>query len=250
MDSNFLMSLALIFSSSIAGSFHCGSMCGSFACIVSNKDRCKTKLLKNSFFYHFGRLITYSSLTLVFFYGANSIEKFSGADFIKNFALYICIAILLIDLMIDLPFVKKFSVLNNLLTKNSNLYRKLIYRGSSYLGKISNAYNSRKSNTSAYLIGATSGLIPCSWLYIYITMAGSQETIGRALMLITTFWLGTIPILVLVGNFGSLLAKSIFPQIKYLSRVILIVAALISINSRAPIFSSNENVSCHSSGHH
>jgi len=246
MDSNFLISLIFIFSSSVAGSFHCGAMCRTFACIASDKNSCSKNQYKNPFYYHVGRLITYIFLTIIFYSSLSWASYLSNIFALKYIILLICLTILLIDLIIEFPKVKSFvTKLTSVFSFTKNKSTSKISK--KFLNLISITTTKQLSNNSvksSLFLGITTGLIPCSWLYIYVAMAGRQNTITQALLLIFCFWLGTIPILIIVGKFSSILAFSLFPRIKYISRTLLICATIIAINMRAPFF-SEQKASCH-----
>mgnify|MGYP001187664040 CR=1 FL=1 len=54
------------------------------------------------------------------------------------------------------------------------------------------------------LIGACSGLIPCGWLYAFLTSAAATGSSLQSALLMLFFWLGTLPVM---GSLGLVASK-------------------------------------------
>jgi sulfite exporter TauE/SafE len=76
------------------------------------------------------------------------------------------------------------------------------------IGKKQNSW--LKLPSSAPLIGLLSGFFPCGWLWLFlVSAAGAGSPISGALVM-TAFWLGTLPILISIGGLGGILVRSSF----------------------------------------
>lgn len=235
----FILSLGLIFISSLSGSFHCAGMCGGFSCIVCTKDQNKLPIF-SIISYHLGRLTTYLTLSLIMYSSTSLLQRISKSNFIIYTTLIVCIFLLLIDIWKD--FSKNFSLVS--LGKSDSIFSKIINKLSILIGLQFDSKKWQSSLVRSGIIGILTGLIPCGWLYIYIAIAGTQSNILNASLIITSFWLGTIPALLIVGLLGAKISDNIFPKIRYISRSLLIVVALISIHLRFPFFSDLDKNDC------
>lgn len=237
MHSNFIISLGLIFSSSIAGSFHCGAMCGSFSCLACQSSTSTRKSILNQLIYNLGRLISYLILTTFFYLGISSAGLKLDSNTIKNITAFTCILFLLLDLILQ------FKIFNKILLKyfSANSLQRRLFNLSNQASNIISKLNTSNKNISSFMLGLCTGLIPCGWLYIYIALASTQKNLALAYLTTFSFWSGTIPILFIIGIFGGRIANSIFPRIRYLSRSLLICAALISIQERYPMFGGSDS---------
>ena len=54
----------------------------------------------------------------------------------------------------------------------------------------------------AGIIGLFTVLLPCGWLYAFVILAAGTASPGMGALVMATFWLGTVPVLTVVG-FGA-----------------------------------------------
>jgi uncharacterized protein len=161
----------------LLGSFHCLGMCGPLALAIPGDNPGR------AFFYHLGRVLTYSILGL-----------FSGVmgDLLRIAGFQQWMSILsgiLILIIVWLP-TQYFSFLST-----------PVYR---WIGEVSG----KSGFFMMFLSGMANGLLPCG--LVYVAMAGSLSTdsaLGSALYM-TTFGLGTLPMLLLLAFAGKILPVS------------------------------------------
>lgn len=80
--------------------------------------------------------------------------------------------------------------------------------------------------TRALVMGLSSALLPCGWLYAFIAVAaGAASVFGGALVMVA-FWLGTVPALAAVGEGVRRLAGPLAKRMPLLSALALIVVGL------------------------
>lgn len=104
----------------------------------------------------------------------------------------------------------------------------------------------------ALLVGLLSALLPCGWLYAFVaSSAGTGSALAGALVM-GTFWLGTVPSLMLTGATWSLVSAPLRRSMPVASAVLLIVLGLLAVSGRArldlPLVVSDSNrsaPSCH-----
>ena len=179
---------ALIFG--LLGSFHCVGMCGPIAFLLP-LDRTNTlKKTAQIFVYHFGRIIAYSLIGLIFGLIGGSLNLFGMQQ-----QLSIAIGLLMILVMI-IP-AKTFNKYNF----SKPLY-KIISKVKSALGK----ELKRKSVDTFLTIGFLNGLLPCGLVYMAVFGALASGGAMEGSLYMAVFGLGTIPLMttaIYLGNFLS-----------------------------------------------
>ncbi|SFS31140.1 sulfite exporter TauE/SafE family protein [Lutibacter maritimus] len=212
----------------LAGSFHCIGMCGPIAFVLPVDKSSKSKLSFQTFLYHFGRLLSYSIIGVLFGFIGKGLYL---AGFQQR--LSILVGVLMIFLII-IP-VSLFNKYN---------FTKPLYK---IIGKIKQQlglYLNKKSNKSIFLIGFFNGFLPCG--LVYMALIGSIST-GNALnggLYMFLFGLGTIPLMtaaILLGNFVNLtLRKKIQKAIPVFVVIIGILFILRGLGLGIPYISPSD----------
>lgn len=179
---------ALIFG--LLGSFHCVGMCGPIAFLLP-LDRTNTvKKTTQIFVYHFGRLIAYSLIGLIFGLIGSSLNLFGMQQ-------QLSIAIGLLMILVMITPARTFNKYNF-----SKPVYKIISKVKSALGK-----ELKKKSVDTFLtIGFLNGLLPCGLVYMAVLGAiGSGGAIEGGFYM-AVFGVGTIPLMttaIYLGNFLS-----------------------------------------------
>ncbi len=93
------------------------------------------------------------------------------------------------------------------------------------------------------LLGAASGLLPCGWLYAFVVTAAGAGSPALGALTMGTFWLGTVPALVLFAwGFGRLTA-GLRRWVPSLSALALVALGVIGVFTRTSLASSIQRVS-------
>ena len=179
---------ALIFG--LLGSFHCVGMCGPIAFLLP-LDRTNTiKKTTQIFVYHFGRIVAYSLIGLIFGLIGSSLNLFGMQQ-----QLSIAIGVLMILVMV-IP-AKTFNKYNF-----SKPVYQVISRIKSALGK-----ELKKKTVDTFLtIGFLNGLLPCGLVYMAVFGALASGGAIEGSLYMAVFGLGTIPLMttaIYLGNFLS-----------------------------------------------
>jgi hypothetical protein len=178
----------------LAGSFHCIGMCGPIAFVLPVNKSSKSTLIFQTFLYHFGRLITYSIIGILFGFIGKGLYL---AGFQQRLSILVGIIMIVVTL-IPISLFNKFNI-------TKPLY-KIIGKIKQQLG----LYLHKKSNKSIFLIGFFNGFLPCG--LVYMALIGSIS-MGNALqggLYMFLFGLGTIPLMttaILLGNFVNLTVR-------------------------------------------
>lgn len=179
---------ALIFG--LLGSFHCVGMCGPIAFLLP-VDRSNTlKKTSQIFVYHFGRIVAYSLIGLVFGLLGKSLNLFGMQQ-----QLSIVIGLLMITVVL-VP-VRIFNKYN---------FSRPIYK---VISKVKNALGKelkKKSADTFLTIGFLNGFLPCGLVYMAVFGALASGSAIDGSMYMVVFGLGTIPLMttaIYLGNFLS-----------------------------------------------
>lgn len=177
---------ALLFG--LLGSFHCVGMCGPIAFMLPVDRTNNFKKLGQIFLYHFGRVLAYSIIGLVFGLVGKSLNLFGFQQ---------QLSILIGVLMIAVIFIP---------TKIFNRYNfskpvfKIISRVKSALGK-----ELKKKTPDTFLtIGFLNGFLPCGLVYMAVFGAIASGNALQGSLYMAMFGLGTIPLMtsaIYLGNF-------------------------------------------------
>lgn len=177
---------ALIFG--LLGSFHCVGMCGPIAFLLP-VDRSNTvKKVGQIFLYHFGRILAYSIIGLIFGLVGKSLNLFGFQQ---------QLSILIGVLMLAVIFIPQ-KIFNNY-NFSKPIYR-IISKVKSALGK-----ELKKKTPDTFLtIGFLNGFLPCGLVYMAVFGAIASANALQGSLYMALFGLGTIPLMtsaIYLGNF-------------------------------------------------
>jgi len=210
--------LITVFAASLLGSTHCAGMCGPFVLLVAGTKRDGTFPLRLAA-YHVGRLTSY--LTLGMLAGALGASlNLAGtvwgwqqsAAFIAGTAMIVTAVVIILRQsglrLRHLPIPQRWV--------------KLIHAGFRSAGRW-------PAVPRAYLIGLLTTLLPCGWLYAFVIVAAGSGDMLRASLIMTAFWVGTLPLLSALGWTSAALAprmRSLVPWVSVAACLILGIATL------------------------
>ena len=210
------LSLSSIFLASLMGSSHCVAMCGGFISAYSAKASSR---IAPHLAYHSGRLITYTSLGLIAGLIGGTLNDLSLLVGVQRGA-GIFTGLLLIAW--GTASLTKFTGLVRLrgyLTKHISRPFHVITLGA----------KSTSATQGAFLLGLSSTLLPCGWLYGYAAMAAAAGSpLGGALVMII-FWLGTLPLLFIFGASSGRLFQFLGARAPLIGAILLIAAGIFSL---------------------
>lgn len=191
-----MLSTALIFG--LLGSFHCVGMCGPIAFLLP-VDRSNTlKKTGQIFMYHFGRILAYSLIGLIFGLIGKSLNLFGIQQ-----QLSIGIGLLMI-LVVLIP-----SQIFNKYNLSKPLY-KVISKVKSRLG----TELKRKSPDTFLTIGFLNGFLPCGLVYMAVFGALAMGNALEGSLYMALFGLGTIPLMTTAVYLGNFLTAKVKQHIR------------------------------------
>ena len=224
----------------LLGSFHCVGMCGPIAFMLP-VDRSNTvKKITQIAIYHFGRLLAYSIIGLIFGLIGKSLYIFG---FQQQLSIIIGVLMILVVLIPQQNF-------------NKYNFSKPIYR---LISKVKTALGSamKKKTMDTFLtIGFLNGFLPCGLVYmaLFAAIAGGNAINGSLYMAV--FGLGTIPLMTTAIYFSQFLKGTARQKIqKAIPVFVVLIGAIFILRglglgipylSPAPVYDLVSNgIDCH-----
>lgn len=197
----------------LMGSLHCVGMCGPIAFMLPVDRSNNYKKLGQIFIYHFGRLMAYALIGLIFGMLGKGLYVFGMQQ-----KLSIGIGIIMI-LVVLIPY-KTFSRYN----LSKPIY-KIISKFKNRLGK----ELKKKSPDTFLTIGFLNGFLPCGLVYMALFGAIAMGNAAQGSLYMILFGLGTIPLMTTAIYFTGFLKGSMRRQIQRFIPVFVVVIGVLFI---------------------
>ena len=179
----------------LAGSFHCIGMCGPIAFVLPVDRSSKARMLYQTFLYHFGRVLSYSLIGLLFGFIGKGLYL---AGFQQR--LSILMGVIMIGLVIvPISIFNKYN------------FSKPLYRLIGHVKQKLGLYLNKKSNKALFSIGFFNGFLPCGLVYMALLGAISVGNETQGALYMALFGIGTIPMMtaaILLGNVVNISIRS------------------------------------------
>jgi len=216
---------------SLLGSGHCVGMCGPFAILAaggpSPSDKPWQRVLNLSS-YHLGRWATYLIL------GAGLGAVGGLTDGLALSAGWTPIAARLVGgMMIAMGILQIVRLLRGQspAVKHSNLWA----RWSQLLVRWRQGWRFETAIEKAFSWGFISTWLPCGWLYVFAIAAAGTGGVVSGMLLMTAFWVGTLPLLSLFSLGVSALGTRVQRFVQPVTACVLIAFGIFTATSRAEI---------------
>jgi hypothetical protein len=195
------------------GSLHCVGMCGPIAFMLPVDQTNNYKKFGQIFIYHFGRLMAYGIIGLVFGFLGKGLSIFGAQQ-----KLSIAIGVLMI-LVVLIPY-KTFNKYN----LSKPIY-KVISKVKNQLGK----ELKKKSPDTFLTIGFLNGFLPCGLVYMALFGAIAMGNALQGSLYMMLFGLGTVPLMTIAIYFSGLLKGGIRQKVQKAIPVFVVVIGLLFI---------------------
>ncbi len=93
----------------------------------------------------------------------------------------------------------------------------------------------RRPEVRAVLLGLLSAALPCGWLWAFVVVAAGSGSIAGGALLMTTFWLGTVPMMVGLGGLAGPMVKRIGGRLPFVTAAVLVAVGVIALQARVPM---------------
>ena len=197
----------------LLGSLHCVGMCGPIAFMLPVERSNSFKKVSQIAIYHFGRLLAYSLIGLVFGLVGKSLYLFGIQQ-----QLSIIIGVLMIVIVL-LPYktIGKYNLSQPLF--------KIISKVKSSLGKAL-----KKKTADTFLtIGFLNGFLPCGLVYMAVFGSIATGSLIEGSLYMVLFGLGTIPLMTTAIYLGKFLNSTIKQRIQKAIPVFVVIIGVLFI---------------------
>lgn len=216
--------ISTVFLASLAGSPHCAAMCGPFVGFYAPAMSAGARWPGHAA-HAGGRLLVYLALGAAAGIAGRGIDLAGAAAGYGGVAAPIASA-----LMIAWGTVA-------LLGQTGRLAPRRAARpgpATVVVGRALRAVHGGAPVARAGLVGLSSALLPCGWLYAFVVSAAGTGSAGRGALTMLAFWAGTVPVLTgvaaLVGRGGARLRRAA-PRA---AAALVIAAGLLGLAARLP----------------
>lgn len=198
------------------GSSHCVGMCGGFAAIVGLKTNSFAGNLRAQLIYSCGRLMSYGTL--------GAIAGFAGKRINDTMPSLIHVPAILCFI------AGLFLIREGLLS--TGLFRRNV-TGTSTTGCLLRPLFSTILKTpgarNTFVAGIVTGLLPCGLVYAFVSLAASSGDLVQGLATMTSFGLGTVPLMVLTGSGAALLSWTARQRLWQLAAWSVVATGLLTV---------------------
>ena len=188
-------------------------MCGPIAFTLPVDRTNKSKMLFQTFLYHFGRLLSYALIGLFFGIVGKGL-------YLAGFQQRLSILMGVIMIVIVLIPAKVFNKYN---------FSKPLYKFIGYVKSKLGFYLKQKKNSTFFSIGFFNGFLPCGLVYMALIGAIAASTATSGALYMFLFGLGTVPMMSVAVLAGNFLKISIRKKIQKAIPVFVVVIGLLFI---------------------
>lgn len=182
----------------VVGSFHCVGMCGPLALALPLRNNSFTAKFTGAFIYNAGRIVTYSVFGLIFGLIGQTAALFGFQQWLS----IITGAVILLFIIIP----KKYKIQSTASNYATGFFARIRLE----LGRLF----TQKNNSSLFVIGLLNGLLPCGLVYMAVAGAIAAGDIGKSILFMAAFGLGTLPIMWSIAFFGNYVGVSLRQKIR------------------------------------
>ena len=206
----------MLYSAIILGllsSFHCVGMCGPIAFVLPVDRTNKYKQGYQTLLYHFGRLLAYSSIGLLFGLLGKGLYL---AGFQQRLSILLGI-LMIASVLIPLRILNKYN------------FSKPVYRGIGIIKSKLGLYLKKKSSKAIFTIGFFNGFLPCGMVYIALVGAVATTEFYLGALYMFLFGLGTIPMMTIAVYSKNIFSLNIRNKIQKAIPVFVVIIGLLFI---------------------
>lgn len=226
--------LVSVLVASLAGSVHCAAMCGGFVAAYSGgEDQGPLRRVTAHAAYNGGRLVTYVALGAAAGALGRSLDLAGGALGLSHVAAVVTGLVLIAGAVASLRPARR------LLTLGAGPSRGWASRVSPLFRRV----RAQPAVVRALLLGLTTTLLPCGWLYAFVALAAGTGGAASGALLMCAFWLGSLPILLGLGVSLQGAARRFSRALPRLRPILLFGAGAVTLLSRldAPLAATKDS---------
>jgi hypothetical protein len=212
-----------VLAASLVGSVHCAGMCGGFAAFYAGSDvgSGKRRVAAHAA-YNLGRLATYLTLGAIAGGLGSAIDLAGRAAGVGRIAGVLAGALMLVWALSLLMEHAGISWMRLRLPR---------WIESAVSGSLSRL-RTKPPVVRAALLGLSSTLLPCGWLYAFAISAGGTGTALGGMTVMAFFWAGTVPMMLGLGLGVQHLSARVRRHLPVVTAVALFAVGLAGVFSR------------------
>jgi sulfite exporter TauE/SafE len=220
-----------VLAASLLGSAHCAGMCGGFAAVYAgDADEGPGLRLRPPVAYHLGRLASYATLGLLAGGLGAGVTRAAALAGVARGA-----TILAGGLMVLWGGARLLAALGIGRPARPRMPAWLL-RGAGaggLAGRALRAVAHRSAPERAFVLGLATTLLPCGWLYAFVATAAGAGHPAGGLVVMTVFWLGTLPALAAAGVAARLaLGRPLARRMPAITAAVVLVLGLLTLAGR------------------
>lgn len=182
--------LASVLVASLVGSVHCAAMCGGFVAAYAGAEGGTRRAgVLAHVAYNGGRLVTYLALGAIAGAVGQALDLAGRAVGIAHVAAVVAGGVLLASGIVSLVPRRQLMALGSGPRSGAG----------SLLGRVLVRFRAAPPAARAAVLGLSSTLLPCGWLYAFIAIAAATGSVVGGALSMGAFWLGTVPMLLGLG---------------------------------------------------
>jgi len=224
--------LGTILLASLLGSLHCAGMCGGLVLFVVGADGTCTKKTTLQLAYHGGRGLAYTTLGAAAGLLGGAIQSAGDLAGVQHAA-----AVLAGSLMVV------FGVATLLRAMGTSVPKMKLPTGVRRCVEGAHRFALALTPTRrALAVGLLTPLLPCGWLYAFVTAAAGTASPWAGGLVMAGFWLGTVPVLASLGVGLQMLTGPLRARVPVVSSLIIVGFGVMTALGRVniPAFLSEE----------
>jgi uncharacterized protein len=214
-----------VLAASVVGSLHCAGMCGGFVAFYSGADGSSAKRSIGHVAYNLGRLFVYLTLGAIGGAIGVAVDLAGESAGIGRIAALVAGSLMLVwglSLLLRSAGVR---------WPKLRLPAELERRVSGSIARL----RSRPLVVRAGLLGLSSALLPCGWLYAFVVTASGTGSVHAGMAVMGAFWLGTVPALLGLGVGAQRLSARIRRHVPVVTAIALLVVGIAGVLGRVNV---------------
>lgn len=219
-----------VLTASLLGSVHCAGMCGPFCGVAVGGSNGRRGAVSTHACYHLGRLITYLAMGAAAGALGSLLNLASTLAGLQPIALAAAGGVMVAIGLIELAKLGSFRLPGQNVRPPKVLTR-LLQSCQRRAAKLS-------GSPRALAIGLLTTLLPCGWLYAFVITAAGTGSPSLAMLVMTAFWAGTLPVMLALGVGVRELAGRLGDRLPVVTAVALVVVGVVTLSGRSTLSAS------------
>ncbi len=203
---------------SLFGSLHCAGMCGPLVTLYVGRDARHVGHVA----YNLGRWVSYGTLGVLAGSLGQAIDRtvsLTGVQRISAIGAAILIVAWAITPLLPRTWVQR--------SKRTGFGRWL----TRMLGRVAKLPTIPRAAT----VGVFSALLPCGWLYAFVAVAAGTGSWWHGLIVMSSFWLGSVPVMVLTGYGAGSVVRFLRARRPWMTAAILLAISALTLFGRSEL---------------